>query len=69
VGEAVAAGELASTVDGAQLAYEIDAFGVSCVLNTRLMPGRAEAIYARARGAVLDRLRASCPDPRLLPDT
>lgn len=69
VGEAVAAGELTSTTDATQLTYEIDAFGVSCVLNTRLMPGSADAIYARARRAVLDRLRAACPDPRLLPDT
>lgn len=66
VAEAVAAHELRADVDPRQLAYEIDALGLATVLQSRLLS--PDAAYAHARRAVLDRLRASCPDPTLLPE-
>lgn len=66
VAEAVTMGELAEDVDAAQLAYEIDALGEMVILHSRLLDG-AEALV-RARRAVLQRLRALCPDPALLPE-
>ncbi|MGC5015033.1 TetR/AcrR family transcriptional regulator [Streptosporangium sp. DT93] len=66
VGEAVALGELDGSVDPAQLAYEIDALGEMIVLHSRLHDG--PAAYVHGRRAVLQRLRALCPDPALLPE-
>ena len=64
--EAVAAGELVGTVDPVQLAFEIDAMGVASVMQSRLLD-RA-AVHRSARAGVLDRLRALCTDPTLLPE-
>jgi AcrR family transcriptional regulator len=64
--EAVALGELAPSVDPAQLAFEIDAIGVGAVHQSRLLD-RASA-HRRSRAAVLGRLRALCPNPALLPE-
>ncbi|GAA0915764.1 helix-turn-helix domain-containing protein [Nonomuraea longicatena] len=66
VTQATAMGELADGVDAGQLAYEIDALGQSVVSYSRLYDG--PAAHARARRAVLERLRALCPDPTLLPE-
>lgn len=66
VAEAIALGELAADVDPAQLAYEIDALGEMVVTHLRLYDGAA--CLGRARRAVLQRLRALCPDPTLLPE-
>jgi len=66
VAEAIEAGELPGTVDPAQLAFEIDAIGVATVHQARLLD-RA-TIHRNARTAVLDRLRALCTDPTLLPE-
>ncbi|TDD11533.1 TetR/AcrR family transcriptional regulator [Nonomuraea deserti] len=66
VAEAIALGELAEGVDPAQLAYEIDALGEMVVIHSRLYEGRESLV--RARRAVLQRLRALCPDPELLPE-
>lgn len=66
VSEAVARGELAADVDPAQLAYEIDALGEMVILHSRLLDGPAALV--RSRRAVLQRLRALCPDPALLPE-
>jgi AcrR family transcriptional regulator len=65
--EAIAGGDLHSTVDPRQLAYEIEAHGVAAVYQSRLM-GDGPAVYARARRAVLERLRPLCTDPILLPE-
>lgn len=64
--EAVAAGELAADVDVQQLAYEFEAIGVNAVIRSRLLS--PEPTYRLARRALLDRLRAVCPDPTLLPE-
>ncbi|MFI7635382.1 TetR/AcrR family transcriptional regulator [Nonomuraea sp. NPDC049400] len=64
--EAVALGELTEGVDVAQLAYEIDALGEMVVVHSRLHDGPASLVHARR--AVLQRLRALCPDPALLPE-
>ncbi|MEW9550699.1 TetR/AcrR family transcriptional regulator [Nonomuraea sp. NPDC050783] len=66
VTEAVELGELARDVDPAQLAYEIDALGEMVVTHSRLHDGAASLLHARR--AVLQRLRALCPDPTLLPE-
>jgi hypothetical protein len=66
VTEAVSAGELRADVDVRQLAYEIEALGLNAVMQSRLL--RPDDAYAHARRAVLDRLRALCPDPTLLPE-
>ncbi|MEV0632885.1 TetR/AcrR family transcriptional regulator [Nonomuraea wenchangensis] len=66
VTEAVAMGELAEGVDVAQLAYEIDALGEMVIIHSRLYDGPASLVHARR--AVLQRLRALCPDPTLLPE-
>ncbi|MFF0773384.1 TetR family transcriptional regulator C-terminal domain-containing protein [Nonomuraea wenchangensis] len=66
VTEAVAMGELAEGVDVAQLAYEIDALGEMVIIHSRLLDGPASLVHARR--AVLQRLRALCPDPTLLPE-
>jgi AcrR family transcriptional regulator len=64
--EAVQLGELVKGVDPAQLAYEIDALGEMVIIHSRLLDGPATLVYARR--AVLQRLRALCPDPVLLPE-
>ncbi|GGP92383.1 TetR/AcrR family transcriptional regulator [Streptosporangium pseudovulgare] len=66
VAEAAALGELAGSVDPDQLAYEIDALGEMVVPHSRLHEGHAS--FTHARRAVLQRLRALCPDPALLPE-
>lgn len=66
VEQAVALGELAADVDAAQLSYEIDALGQVVVVHSRLLAG--SDVLVRARRAVLQRLRALCPDPSLLPE-
>ncbi len=66
VEQAVALSELAADVDAAQLSYEIDALGQVVVVHSRLLAG-SDALV-RARRAVLQRLRALCPDPSLLPE-
>ncbi|WP_329106136.1 TetR/AcrR family transcriptional regulator [Micromonospora sp. NBC_01699] len=64
--EAVAAGELAAHTDVGLLAYEFEALGLAAAMQSRLMP--TEPSYRYARQAVLDRLRALCPEPDLLPE-
>ncbi|SDY14164.1 transcriptional regulator, TetR family [Micromonospora pattaloongensis] len=64
--EAIAAGELEPDVDVRQLAYEFEAFGLNAALRSRLLA--PESAYVFARRAVLDRLRALCTDPTLLPE-
>jgi AcrR family transcriptional regulator len=66
VREAVEAGELDWTGEPAQLAFEIDAVGMAMVYTSRLFTH--DTVDRRARAAVLDRLRALCPDPALLPE-
>jgi AcrR family transcriptional regulator len=63
--EAVECGELDPAADIAQLAYEIEALGLTAVMQVRLLQDTG---YSYARRAVLDRLRALCPDPALLPE-
>ncbi|TMR11157.1 TetR/AcrR family transcriptional regulator [Nonomuraea turkmeniaca] len=63
---AVTMGELAGDVDPAQLAYEIDALGEMVIIHSRLLDGADALVHARR--AVLQRLRALCPDPALLPE-
>ncbi|MGI5269245.1 TetR/AcrR family transcriptional regulator [Nonomuraea sp. CA-218870] len=64
--EAVACGELRPDVDPAQLAYEIEALGELAVAHSRLFREPQAITYSRR--AVLQRLRALCPDPALLPE-
>ena len=59
VAEAIEAGELQPDVDPRQLAYEIESLGLTAVMQARLL--EPEAVYAHARRAVLDRLRALPP--------
>ncbi|QGN46356.1 TetR/AcrR family transcriptional regulator [Micromonospora sp. WMMD558] len=66
VQQAVDAGELPADLDVAQLAYEIDALGMSAAMQSRLL--EPDTAYRHARHGVLDRLRALCPDPTLLPE-
>jgi AcrR family transcriptional regulator len=66
VREAVQAGELDSTAEPEQLAFEIDATGIAMVYMSRLFA--LDTVHRRARAAVLDRLRALCTDPALLPE-
>lgn len=66
--EAAAAGELRTDVDVRQLAYEIESFGLAAVMRSRMLPEEAGRAHVHARRAVLDRLRALCPDPTLLPE-
>jgi AcrR family transcriptional regulator len=64
--EAVELGELPADLDTSRLAFEIEALGLVAVLQSRLLtPSTA---YTYARRAVLDRLRALCTDPSLLPE-
>lgn len=66
VEEAVERGELAGEIDPAQLTYEIDALGELAVAHSRLLDRPLPLTHARR--AVLQRLRALCPDPSLLPE-
>jgi AcrR family transcriptional regulator len=63
--QAVEAGQLPTSVDPAQLAYEIKAIG-EVPVHSHLLPHTNALHYAR-RG-VLDRLRALATDPSLLPE-
>jgi AcrR family transcriptional regulator len=63
--EAVAGGELVGIPSG-QIAFEVNAAGTAAVYQARLSD--PAAAYRYARRAVLDRLRAACPNPTLLPD-
>ncbi|MFG1941987.1 TetR/AcrR family transcriptional regulator [Nonomuraea sp. NPDC048826] len=64
--EAITRGELRPDVDPAQLAYEIEALGELVVTHSRLL-GDSQTL-THSRRAVLQRLRALCPDPSLLPE-
>ncbi|MFD6665805.1 TetR/AcrR family transcriptional regulator [Micromonospora chalcea] len=66
VQEAVDLGELPADLDVPLLAYEIDALGISAVMRSRLLD--PDATYRHARQGLLNRLRALCPDPTLLPE-
>ncbi|MBB6549313.1 TetR/AcrR family transcriptional regulator [Nonomuraea rubra] len=66
VAQAKELGELVDGADPAQLAYEIDALGEMVIIHSRLHDG--PAALAHARRAVLQRLRALCPEPALLPE-
>ncbi|MEU8073388.1 TetR/AcrR family transcriptional regulator [Micromonospora sp. NPDC049151] len=66
VQEAVDLGELPAGLDVPLLAYEIDALGISAVMRSRLLD--PDASYRHARQGLLNRLRALCPDPALLPE-
>ncbi|MEV0157639.1 TetR/AcrR family transcriptional regulator [Micromonospora sp. NPDC050686] len=64
VHEAVALGELPADLDVPQLAYEIDALGISAVMRSRMLD--PDTAYRQARQGLLNRLRALCPEPTLL---
>ena len=66
VQEAVDLGELPADLDVSLLAYEIDALGISAAMRSRLLD--PDATYRHARQGLLNRLRALCPDPTLLPE-
>ena len=66
VQEAVDLGELPADLDVPLLAYEIDALGISAVMRSRLLD--PDVSYRHARQGLLNRLRALCPDPALLPE-
>ncbi|MFG2110486.1 TetR/AcrR family transcriptional regulator [Micromonospora chersina] len=66
VQEAVDLGELPADLDGPLLAYEIDALGISAAMRSRMLD--PDATYRHARQGLLNRLRALCPDPTLLPE-
>ncbi|MEU3457758.1 TetR/AcrR family transcriptional regulator [Micromonospora sp. NPDC006766] len=66
VQQAADLGELPADLDAPQLAYEIDALGISAVMRSRLLD--PDAAYRHARQGLLNRLRALCPDPTLLPE-
>jgi hypothetical protein len=64
VQQAIDPGELAGA-EADQLAFEIEALGEAVIPQSRLL--ERDAVYARARRAVLDR-RALATDPDLLPE-
>ncbi|WP_433283775.1 TetR/AcrR family transcriptional regulator [Micromonospora sp. CA-244673] len=66
VREAVELGELPADLDVPLLAYEIDALGISAAMRSRLLD--PDVTYRHARQGLLNRLRALCPDPTLLPE-
>ena len=66
VREAVDLGELPAGLDVPLLAYEIDALGISAAMRSRMLD--PDATYRHARQGLLNRLRALCPDPTLLPE-
>lgn len=63
--EAMDAGELDPATEPRQLAYEIEALGLTAVMQSRLL---SDSACTYARRAVLARLRSLCPDPTLLPE-
>jgi AcrR family transcriptional regulator len=65
VTRAIECGEL-RPVDPQLLAFEMDSVGLATVYDSRLFD--PHAVHARARRAVLDRLRPLCTDPTLLPE-
>lgn len=66
ISEAVTLGELPPDTDVTQLAFELDAFGVATVHQSRLLD--PSEVYRCGRHAALARLRSLCPDPTLLPE-
>ncbi|ATL72108.1 TetR/AcrR family transcriptional regulator [Nocardia terpenica] len=64
--EAIAAGQLREGTDANRLAYEIDALGEGAVSRVRMLD--PEFVFAAARAAVLQRLRAASTNPDLLPE-
>lgn len=62
--DAIHSGEMVAGTDSRQLAYEIEALGITAVLQSRLLA--PDPAYALSRRAVLVRLRALCTDPNLL---
>ena len=65
IAEAVRLGEIAPGTDPAQLAYELDALAMAANLGCLLHDD--PRTWARARTAILTRLRAAAPEPSLLP--
>jgi AcrR family transcriptional regulator len=63
--EAKETGDLVEAADPVLLAYEIEALGLTAVMQSRLL---RDAAYDLARRAVLDRLTSLCTDPTLLPE-
>jgi AcrR family transcriptional regulator len=64
--EAVQGGELQPHADTHQLAYELESFALTAVMQSRLLsPG---IVYRYARRAAHDRLRSLATDPELLPE-
>ncbi|MFI7120370.1 TetR/AcrR family transcriptional regulator [Amycolatopsis sp. NPDC049868] len=63
--DAVTRGELRRDTDPELLAYEIEALGAASAAQSRLL--EPDATFARARMAVLRRLRELSVDPALLP--
>jgi hypothetical protein len=63
--EAMELGELVETVEPRQLAYEVEALGLTAVMQVRLLHNSG---YSYARRAVLERLRSLCTDSSLLPE-
>lgn len=63
--DAVELGELSGAVEPRQLAYEIEALGLTAVMQSRLL---SDAAYTYSRRAVLARLRSLSTDPNLLPE-
>lgn len=62
--ESIEAGEMTPAVDTRQLAYEIEALGLTAVMQSRLL---TDVAYLFARRAVLARLRSLAINPNLLP--
>lgn len=62
------AGELREDVDPALLAFEIDALGEALIAHVRLVASVHGVAFTFARLSVLQRLRALCPDPTILPE-
>ncbi|MEJ3742255.1 TetR/AcrR family transcriptional regulator [Actinomycetes bacterium KLBMP 9797] len=63
---AIELGELRADTDPALLAYEVEAAGVSAVMQFRLLS--PEVVHPMAARVVLERLRGLSTDPTLLPE-
>ncbi|MEV4536822.1 TetR/AcrR family transcriptional regulator [Asanoa sp. NPDC049518] len=63
---AVREGDLRADTDTRQLAYELESFALTAVMQSRLLS--PEIAYRYARRAALDRLRTLATDPALLPE-
>lgn len=63
--QSVDLGELVATTDTRQLSYEIEALGLTAVMQSRFL---SDVAYQFARRAVLARLRTLAIDPTLLPE-